>query len=254
MFSFTLPKLNQVKVYCCPLLAPFTLGSQNDGLEVIGTGTLVAIKDFTCLITAKHITNLSEETDLLYPKNNEEAIIYRGDISSIKSNLSDHNNPLSKLDLSILYLKKNDIHDKYEFLPEELTSSNMIVKGNTGCTITGYPMGKNKSRFKNKFINAYQDAWEFATIEPDDYKKYGLNAEIHLALKYDQHVLTNKGQKVKPPKMKGFSGGPMWLHTDKGLLLTGIVSYNDHENRIVYGSRIELAKQAVYEYMLNKKL
>jgi len=251
MVSLNLPTLNQVKVYCCPLLAPFTLGSQTDGLEVIGTGTLVKIKEYSCLITAKHITDLSEETDLLYPKNNEEAIVYRGEISSIKNNLSDEDSPLSKLDLSVLYLTKNDLHDQYDFLPEELTSSNVIIEGDIGCTITGYPMGKNKSRVKNKFIVANQVAWEFATIDPDDYKKYGLNPEIHLALKYDRNVLTNKGQKVKPPKMKGFSGGPMWLHTDNGLLLSGIVSYNDHENRIVYGSRIELAKQAVYEYSAN---
>lgn len=246
------PKFEDLHLYSCPLLIPRERYKPSEGYEIIGTATLLSILDDRYLVTAKHVADITDEDHLLYPKSDSEVELFKGDRMRTNPVFETMEAPAKNFDIAVLRLGDVPIHPKFRFLGRGQLAPNEIVPGDISCVLTGYPGGKNKTRPKSIYVKSNEVAWYFTTIEPKEYEKYGLDPRYHLAVKHDREVYTDKGQKVRPPKMKGMSGGPMWIDAGDGYVLTAITTDHLIEERIVFGTRIEIAVNAVYELLRMK--
>ena len=239
------PPFEDLAYYCCPLMKPRELHQESPGLEIFATATLLSVDDRRFLVTARHVADELDQTHVLYPKNAEEAPAFTGPRIRTNPQLEATEPPFSNLDVAVLDLGDNPIHERYRFLGVGQLGRNEPVPDGIRCLVTGYRSGANKTRRNSPDVQAKQECFVFSTLDPGRYESYGLHPKLHLALVHEREVVTNKGQKIKPPPMNGMSGGGMWIDTGSGFALTAITSDHLASDRIVFGSRISVALELI---------
>ena len=217
------------------------MNKQSAGLKVFATATLLHINGDRFMVTARHVADILDETQVLYPKSDEEAPAFTGPRIRTNPELDATEPPFSNLDIAVLGLGNNELHGRYRFLGLSQLSPTEAVPEGIRCFVTGYRAGANRTRRNSPHVKVKQEYFEFSTLAPDDYARFGLHPEFHLALIHDREAVTSKGQKIKPPPMKGMSGGGMWIDTGSGFALTAITSEHLEADRVIFGTRISVA-------------
>lgn len=238
-------------------MAPREIGKPATGLEIIATATLLQIEGNRFFVTAGHVADLTDVTHLLYPKSDTEAAAFLGQRYRTNPELRGLPPPACNIDIAILPLEDIEIHPRYRFLGEGQLITNGDFHEGIQCVAAGYPSGINRTIRNNIDVKPKQIAFQFPTIEPDRYREYDLDTSMHLAMKYEREVTrtdpkSGKSQKTKLPKLKGISGGPMWIRTSNGYALAAIVSDHPTEKRIVFGTKIDLARKMIYQHLRSR--
>ena len=245
------PKHEDLKWYSMPLLVPREVGREAPGVEIIGTGILFQIGQKRFCVTARHVADLADETDLLYPASADKAVMFSGDRARTNPALDEAPAPIRNLDLAILTLGDAPVHPRYRFLGSgQLYNSQEPIEGGIGGVAVGYPSGRNKTFRNSPRVSSEQMSMGFITAPIERYESLGLHPGLHLAFEHDKEVIHESGQTGPLPKLKGMSGGGMWLRVPGNrYALAGITSDHLLRDRVVFGTRIQMVNGLIRDYL-----
>lgn len=251
------PPFEDLHLYCCPLMIPREIGIPAKGLEIIGTATLLQVSGRRFLVTARHVSDFILETHLMYPKSDVEAVPIVGKWIRSDPRLSETESPLREVDIAILPLGENELHPRYRFLGEGQLLAEAVLRGGIECVAVGYPSGSNKTIRNSIDVRPKQVAFQFPTLDLEKYSELNIDSTLYLAMEYDREVTrtdpkTRKSQKTRLPKLKGISGGPMWIKVPKDYALAAITSDQREGKRVIFGTRIRMALEMIYDVLQNE--
>lgn len=230
---------------------------QNDlkTLEHIGTGFIYkANQSETYLFTCGHVADnrFTDETP------NELWIFFNGELRQINNDveltISKSSQKLRKddnIDVAIYKFKdssiKCGIEAEYESFDPGFITGQSINSGDMLFASLGYPQSRNKVEFRASKLKNRPYSYLGKGLQIDEYEKYGLNSNIHIAYRIDiKRCKDEDGNKITAPDPSGISGGPIvLLHNTKikesifiPLMLIGITTFYMQTEGIIYGTLV----------------
>ncbi len=215
-----------------------------------GSGVLFEINNEYFIFTAAHV--FTENRKDVYIVSNGEAISLGGMLYTTplpKSGLRKDD----KIDISIIHMH-NSIAEKiktdYKFLNQSDLELGHYVDINTNYILAGYPITKTKKKWGVKgVLKSEPFVANLDTFVRFDYKLYNFNVTSHIAIEYNDNLISQKNTIPHlGPKLEGISGSGVWHFQQLDELkfikpkLVGIVieQIKETRNKAIVATRIDI--------------
>jgi hypothetical protein len=183
--------------------------------QLIGTASVIRIRDRDFIITAAHvlrsnrnkISNVFAGTHTLQPL--EGGCVYRSE----------------DVDVAIIPVEPT-LHEAIADVPRlraEDTDVNDIPAPGVLYTFTGYPSSRNKPNLREKHISNEPTLLTSMSVPLAKYKSLGITPETHIAIFFRQQRALSWGSDDNAPAPQGMSGGPVWRLGTPQDVATGVI-------------------------------
>ena len=120
--------------------------------------------------------------------------------------------------------------------------------------VIGFPVTQTKLDSNKKTVTVSSCAYRLSSFEDAAYPKLGLDADTHIALKFDQRNGTDLfGTNRNFPKPQGMSGSPIFVLYDESssfktlrtFPLVGVATTHKRGDKLIFGTDISYVTKAI---------
>jgi len=209
-------------------------------LMLIGSGFFVETRNKLALVTAAHVLNrISNSNPLFVYRRPDELVQITGERFLSHPEGID----LGFVLTSNFQLPWSDVSKfacRIEYLHAQRTPRTERL-----YVIAGYPETKNRLNPKNQTIKATIHAYYAHSIPDREYKQYGLDPTMHVALPLDlKRGFDVSDRRVNFPKPQGMSGSPIWElfdeseYADQPRTFPLVAVGTTYKDKILYGTDV----------------
>lgn len=227
--------------YACPLFIPDV---NKKTVQLIGTSIPILAGEKRFLITAGHIADYKKNHILAYLTDKNDLVGFTDQTIGNVYRSTCNNKEKDKLDFTLIEINANQLSNEFTFVPSYMINKTLHLSHINRISLLGYPISKNKSRYKNKTHKLSSYTYNLQQVSHEEYFQLQLDPIRHFCVRFDpQKTKDENGNFRNAPDPHGMSGGPAWhrtmnSNTDEGAILLGLTLYHDNLNKVIWGVRI----------------